>query len=250
MSTKSWYRFLPYLLDEYDVLLHDYLGQGKSSCEDEAYFIPSFCDHLGCILDGLRIPGIHLLGLSYGGFIALDFARLYQERLLTLTLSGILLSHEELFKRYQDLSLRFYRSGAMGFELYTYYMYEKIFGESFLRRAEPHVEKMRHNFHNHYKDRVHCLIRLTEAQNPFFAGLDHNLSGYQAIKTPTLILTGAEDRVILPQVQQKMGEILPNAHFELIEYAGHVVYLEQPETFFERLKWFMRARNYRGCSPG
>jgi hypothetical protein len=30
---------------------------------------------------------------------------------------------------YQDISLRFYRAGPEVFELYTHYMYEKIFGE-------------------------------------------------------------------------------------------------------------------------
>ena len=34
----------------------------------------------------------------YGGFIALDYGRLYQERCHTLTLSGILLSHERQFE--------------------------------------------------------------------------------------------------------------------------------------------------------
>ena len=29
MSTKAWYGFVPLLLDEYDVLLFDYPGQGE-----------------------------------------------------------------------------------------------------------------------------------------------------------------------------------------------------------------------------
>jgi hypothetical protein len=46
-------------------------------------------------------------------------------------LSGILLSHEKLFDIYQEISLRFYTVGAELFEVYTHYMYEKIFGEAF-----------------------------------------------------------------------------------------------------------------------
>ena len=36
---------------------------------------------------------------------------------------------------YEDISLRFYRSWPEVFELYTHYMYEKIFGESFVPRS-------------------------------------------------------------------------------------------------------------------
>ncbi|NIN72368.1 MAG: alpha/beta fold hydrolase, partial [Gemmatimonadetes bacterium] len=66
--------------------------QGDSSCPDEPHFVPDFCDYLTGILDHLGIERIHVMGISYGGFIALDYGRLYQERLHTLTLSGILLS--------------------------------------------------------------------------------------------------------------------------------------------------------------
>ena len=242
MSTESWQPFLPHVLDEYDVLLYDYLGQGQSSCEDEPYFIPSLCNYLRLILDSLEIKQIHLMGISYGGFVALDFARLYQERLNTLTLSGILLTHEMLFQMYQELSLRFYRSGPEGFDLYTHYMYEKIFGESFVTSASEHLAHMRENFHNRYKDRVHCLIRLTEAQNPFFEQLETNIKGYRRIKIPTLIMVGAEDRVILPPVQRKICDILPDTRFDMIPDAGHVVYLEKPKIFFEKLKSFMLVK--------
>ena len=241
MSTHSWKSFLPFLLEKHDVLLFDYLGQGRSSCEDEPYTIPSFGGHLRLILDTLNLGKIHLMGISYGGFVALDFARLYADRLHTLTLSGILLSHEVLFQLYQELSLRFYRGGSEGFDLYTHYMYEKIFGESFVRSIRDQLESMREKFHRRYEDRVHCLIRLTEAQIPFFAQLDANLEGYRRIAVPTLIIVGAEDRVILPEVQRKICSIVPNTQFKTIPDAGHVVYLEKPDTFFGELKRFITS---------
>ena len=46
MSTKAWYGFLPLLIAEYDVLLYDYLGQGKSSKPDEPYSITRIAQYL------------------------------------------------------------------------------------------------------------------------------------------------------------------------------------------------------------
>jgi len=241
MSTRSWYALLPQLRPDYDVLLWDYLGQGQSSCEDIPYSIPRFCDYLTMIVDTLNLDKFHLMGISYGGFVALDYGRLYQDRLRTLTVSGILLTHEELFQMYEEISLLFYRKKQI--ELYAYYLYEKIFGESFVRKVGPQLGVMRGKLIDRYTDRLYCLIRLTEAQDPFFAALDANLPGYRAIQTPTLIITGAEDRAIPPWVQRKLCGILPQTRFEMVEDSGHVVYLEKPEIFFSLLKQFLAAKS-------
>lgn len=243
MHTKAWYGFLPRLLPELDVILYDYPGQGTSSAADVPYYIPRIAAYLTRIVDTLEIRRFHLMGISYGGFVGLDYARLFQERLYTLTLSGILLSREVLFQMYQDISLRFYRGGPEIFELYTHYMYEKIFGESFVQAFRDQIEPMRQKFHDRCKDKMHCLIRLTEAQDPFFASLDEFGPQYRAIRTPALIMAGAEDRAIPPWVQEKLVGILPNARFERVEDSGHVVYLEKPNVFFGNLLKFTRAKS-------
>jgi 3-oxoadipate enol-lactonase len=242
MHTKAWYGFLPRLLPELDVILYDYPGQGLSSAEDVPYFIPRMAAYLTQIADELDVGRLHLMGISYGGFVALDFARQFQERLYTLTLSGILLSHETLFDMYQDLSLRFYRGSLEAFEIYTHYMYEKIFGETFARAFRDKLEPMRAKFQDRFADRRHVLVRLTEAQDPFFADLDANLPAYGAIRTPTLVMAGAEDRAIPPWVQRKLAGILPSVRFELVEDSGHVVYLEKPDLFFGNLLTLARTK--------
>jgi pimeloyl-ACP methyl ester carboxylesterase len=244
MHTRAWYPFLDDLRPQHDVLLYDYLGQGHSSSPDEPYSIPGFGDDLAAILDHLGIARVHVMGISYGGFIALDFGRLHQDRLLTQTLSGILLTRERQFEMYQDLSLRFYRGGPAAFELYTRYLYEKIFGEPFLRQTDPTaLEAMRQRFHERYRERVHCLVRLTEAQDPFFADLDANLPAYRRVRTPTLLLAGSQDRAIPLWQQRQICAILPDTRFEVLEGSGHVVYLEQRQRFFAILAAFLRARS-------
>lgn len=243
MHTKAWYGFVPLLADEFDVLLWDYLGQGNSSQEDVPYSIPRLCDALTTIVDALAIPRFHLMGISYGGFVGLEYARLYQERLLTLTVSGILLTHERLFQMYEDISLLFYRGSPEIFEMYTHYMYEKIFGEAFVLKVQDNLAVMRDRFYERFKDKRHCLIRLTEAQNRLFAALDGHLPGYRAIRTPTLIMAGAEDRAIPPWVQQKLTGILPHSRYEVVQDSGHCVYIEQPAVFFGNIKRFAKTRS-------
>src|SRR5512147_793329 len=71
MSTRAWYALLPRLAD-FDVLLFDYWGQGQSFSEDVPYSIPGFCHGLDKIADELQLARMHLMGISYGGFVGLD----------------------------------------------------------------------------------------------------------------------------------------------------------------------------------
>ncbi|MEO8379387.1 MAG: alpha/beta hydrolase [Acidobacteriota bacterium] len=246
MHTGAWYGFLSRLRPEFDVLLWDYPGQGRSSTEDVPYHLDRIAAYLEKILGAIGAKRIHLVGISYGGFVALEFARQFPSRLHTLVLSGIILSHETLFEMYEDLSLRFYRGGADAFELYTRYMYEKIFGEAFVTAAGPErLETMRQNFHARYRDRTAALIRLTEAQDPFFAALDARLPQYRAIDAPALVVAGDEDRVMAPKFQKKITDILPNSRFELVEDSGHVVYLEKTDRFFASILTLMREKRAR-----
>jgi pimeloyl-ACP methyl ester carboxylesterase len=244
MSTKSWLSFLPELTPAHDVLLFDYLGQGASDdAEVRGGAIPAFGDALAGILDTFGLDRLHAIGVSYGGFVAADFARLHGDRLHTLTLSGVLLMRETLFSMYQDLSLRFYRGGPELFDLYTRYLYEKIFGEAFVARVGEKLESMRGNFRDRYRDRIEALVRLTEAQDPFFASLEENAAGYAAIPCPVLVLAGAEDRAIPPSQQRKIASVIPHARYEEIEGSGHVVYLERPDLFWPRVRRFFASKN-------
>ena len=250
MLTRSWYRNVPNLYPDYDVLLYDYFGQGGSSQEDEPYYIDKFAAYLIGIMDHLGIDKIHPVGVSYGGFIAADLGRLFQDRLHTLTLSGILLTRETLFQLYQDISLMFYRDTDKAFEIYTYYLYEKTFGEPFaaLIYGET-MERTRQKFYERYVDRKYCLVRLTEAQNAFFENIDADPQAYRQINTPTLILTGEQDRAIPPWQQRKLLDILPNSRQIMLPGCGHLTYQERGDIFWPTVKRFFTTKSIEFAMP-
>jgi pimeloyl-ACP methyl ester carboxylesterase len=228
MSTKSWLSFLPELTGERDVLLYDYLGQGTSDDADVPDAISAFGDALAAILDAGGIARVHAIGVSYGGFVAAEFARRHPARAKSLTLSGILLTNEALFEMYQDVSLRFYAGGPPLFDLYTRYLYEKIFAEAFVARVGPKLESMRQAFHDRYAGRIESL--------------DGNAASFAAIPCPVLVLAGAEDRAIPTSQQRKIPGVIPHARYEEIPGAGHVVYLEKPDVFWPRVRRFLDGR--------
>ena len=243
MLTESWYSSVPRVYPDYDVLLFDYPGQGRSSSEDRPYFIPRLGQYLARVLDHLDIERVHSVGVSYGGFVAADFGRQFPDRLHTQTLSGILLSQELSFDLYQDISLSFYAGGPELFDLYTKYMYEKTFGERFLRSIGPKIDKLRKKFYDNYKDRTRALTRLTEAQDSFFAMLEQNESGYRAVRAPTLIIAGEHDRVVPLWMQQKLVDLYPESRLEVLADCAHLTYLERPDRFWPLLHELLETRS-------
>jgi pimeloyl-ACP methyl ester carboxylesterase len=61
------------------------------------------------------------------------------------------------------------------------------------------------------------------------------------IDKPTLILHGADDQLIPPAEAQAIGVAIPNARLQILPEAGHLLNLEQPETFNEAVRGFLSS---------
>ena len=59
------------------------------------------------------------------------------------------------------------------------------------------------------------------------------------IDRPTLLLWGAEDRIVTPAYGEGWRDAIPGARFEIIPRAGHFPHWEQPEAFVKRLSVFV-----------
>jgi len=60
------------------------------------------------------------------------------------------------------------------------------------------------------------------------------------ITAPTLIVSGTADRLTPAKYAAKLAEDIPNAQLGLIENAGHMVMLEQPEQVGQAVIKFLR----------
>jgi pimeloyl-ACP methyl ester carboxylesterase len=59
------------------------------------------------------------------------------------------------------------------------------------------------------------------------------------IRCPTVVVVGVADRVTPPAIAESMAAAIPGATFHLIEKAGHLVPLEQPQAMQEILSAFL-----------
>jgi 3-oxoadipate enol-lactonase len=52
-----------------------------------------------------------------------------------------------------------------------------------------------------------------------------------AIRAPTLVLCGEEDKVTPPELSRELAALIPGARLELVAAAGHLTNIEQPRAF-------------------
>jgi pimeloyl-ACP methyl ester carboxylesterase len=60
------------------------------------------------------------------------------------------------------------------------------------------------------------------------------------VDVPTLVLWGAEDRMVTPEYGRAYAAAIPNARFETVAAAGHFPHLEKPELFADRILAFVQ----------
>ncbi len=66
-----------------------------------------------------------------------------------------------------------------------------------------------------------------------------------AIRVPTLVLCGAEDRVTPPALSTALTRLIPGAQYDAIERAGHLSNLERPDAFNTLVRAFVRGVDSR-----
>lgn len=83
LDTRMWDEQFEFFGQQYQVIRYDLRGFGRSSLPDAPY---SHVDDLDSLLNHLQIQQAHLIGLSKGGAIALDYALIHPKRVASLVL--------------------------------------------------------------------------------------------------------------------------------------------------------------------
>ncbi|HRQ40998.1 MAG TPA: alpha/beta fold hydrolase [Chloroflexota bacterium] len=86
LDRRMWDEQLPAFTPAYQVIRYDLRGFGWSAVPSAERY--AHCEDLQALLDYLQVEQAHILGLSLGGGIAVDFAAAYPERTANLILAG------------------------------------------------------------------------------------------------------------------------------------------------------------------
>ena len=222
-NRSNWHDQLFEFGRDFHAAAWDARGYGGSDDYEGPLDFADFAHDLRRVLDHFGAPRAHLVGLSMGGMIALDFAERYGDRVATLTLCDSLpgFKHLSAAQRAEFIRLR---------------------EEPLLAGKEP-------------RDMAPAVARSLLGQNPRTGSYERLIESMSAlrkesyIKTitgtvnygrnfdlekiaiPTHIVVGDEDTLTPPATSRAMAQRIPGARLTIIEGAGHLSNIEQPEAF-------------------
>ena len=237
-SSYSWRKVMPDLADEYRVVALDLFGfgwterpeNGRPFTRDDQVEIV-----LG-VMDSLGIESAHIVGHSYGGAITMALAAEHPERVRSMVLVD---------------------SAAVDFPMIRRKWFARVglFNWIYVRGLALKPETVESAFHRAYYDESLITDELIRAYldrlrvegaarayrgltRPLPPNLEPREIRYENLAVPTLVLWGAQDEVVGPEVGRYHADLMPDCRFVAIEGAGHSPMEEKPIEFVEQLTMF------------
>ncbi|EON75289.1 Beta-ketoadipate enol-lactone hydrolase, putative [Lunatimonas lonarensis] len=223
-SSAIWYKQLRDFSKEYNVLLVDLRGHGRSKNVEYERFKKYTFDVIGDevieVLDHLSIDRTHFIGISLGTIIIREISERYPERVQSLILAGAVM---KLNTRGQLLMWM----GVLLKSLIPYLLLYKLFAFVIMPRKK-HRES-RYLFiaeaKKLYQKEFIRWFTLVSQVNPLLSFFRLN-----EVNIPTLYVMGAEDYMFLPTIS-RLVQNHPSAKLSVIPDCGHVVNVDKPVQF-------------------
>ncbi len=232
MNCMSWASFIPKITQFHRLLLVDFRDQGQSSTLQEGYRCDTHIPDLIEIMDHLKIERVHMMGVSYGGQVALAFSKAHQVRLHSLSLVTVMPYITPYLHAYGDSweTAAQYHNGSDFFSLAV----PPIYSDGFYAEKWDWLKERQKLFKEMLTPQwFEGFIRLSKSAKDF--DMQDWLS---QIQVPTLLISAEKDILTPHEQMKKMASLIPGAvHLEIPD-AGHAAFLEKPEAFLTALLGF------------
>lgn len=230
----TWPEFCARLAGHFDVIAPDHPGFGKSDDFPEADDITDLVYHYLDVLDGLGLESAHVVGGSFGGWIAAELAVHSPHRIRSLALlsaAGLRLPDHPV----TDLFLA---------------APEKIPGILFHNPPAPTASPGTTGAGEPDIDTIMAAYRDSTALArfswvPFLADpkLERRL---RRVTAPTLVVAPDDDRLIPVEHAKRYAERIPGARYAEVRDCGHAMYFEKPAEFAELVTAHIRQHSANG----
>ena len=232
-TTASWAPLCALASQHHRVILVDFRDQGRSSRLAPGYRAERHCADLLALFDHLGVAQVDLIGVSYGGHVAMTFARRHPARVRRLVLASITprpTAHlREVGAHWEDIARR--RDAELLLEACNTHVYARGFLERHGELLRARQEAVLHLLDDAWFE---AFLRLAASARDF----DHR-DDLAAIAAPTLLVCGTEDTLTPADHMFAMAEWMPDCTALAIPGGGHGVLLEQPRAVTAALLGFL-----------
>lgn len=210
----------------------DARGYGGSDDYKGPLDFRSYADDVVRVLDHFGTRRVHLVGLSMGGRIAMDFAARYSDRLLTLTLCD---THKGFGGFSEEKKKAFIASRK---EPLVNGKEPRDIAEPVARTLiGPNASPAAFGRLVDSMSRLHKESYIKSIEATVMMDVRTDLG---AIKVPTHVVNGGEDRLTTVAMAKEIADEIPGAVLTVIADAGHLVNIEKPDEFNTAVLGFLK----------
>jgi pimeloyl-ACP methyl ester carboxylesterase len=241
-SWQNWLEQLPVFAREHRVIAFDLPGFGASEMPREKITISGYGRFVEALLDELGVSSAAVVGNSMGGFIGIELAIRFPERVERL----VLVSAAGLSIQYLRNERALAVLGAIENRLSAYSGWLASRSDALARR--PVARRAIFGIVAHRPDRLPGPLVAEQVRGSgkpgFLPALDA-LTDYPIrdrlgeIACPTLIVWGADDKLVPARDADDFARLIPNARKVVWPDTGHVAMLERPAAFNSLLQAFL-----------
>ncbi|WP_105482300.1 alpha/beta fold hydrolase [Abditibacterium utsteinense] len=234
LSSAMWQVQIDEFSKDFEVFAPDFRGIGQTSGFDAKPSIQTLASDLAIWLEEMDVyAAINLCGLSMGGYVALEFARQFPEKLRGLIFCDTRADADTIEAKKARNEMQAFAKENNGRAI-AQKMLPKLLGETTLRENPRIPQKIKEIAAPNSGENLSKLIAAMRDRRDSTEFLPE-------IKVPTLVLGGREDAVSSPEFMTEMAAKIPNAKHVVIEGAGHLSNLEKPQEFNAAIRDFLNS---------
>jgi len=238
---RMWNPQLAELARHYRVIRYDMRGYGRSSLPVEGQeFLHA--DDLHRLLQALHIAKAHLVGLSLGGFVAVDFMALHPEATRSVvSCSGSIYSRPGPEQPITEAEIARRRTEIAQLQAAGLEAYKEKWLASLLQASEPQqansgplLRQMVHDWSMWQPLHVEPRVLLGTSLVPRLRA--------HPVRVPLLLLAGERESAARTHDNEVLQALVPGAQTAVLPHAGHVANLDNPAAFTQAVLQFLAGR--------
>ncbi|HSS57970.1 MAG TPA: alpha/beta hydrolase [Solirubrobacteraceae bacterium] len=241
-SWQNWLEQLPVFAREHRVIAFDLPGFGESEMPREKITISGYGRFVKAVLDELGASSAAVVGNSMGGFIGIELAIRFPQRVERLALVSAAGLSVEYLRNERALSVL----STLDARLSAYSGWLASRSDALARR--PGARRMIFGIVAHRPDLLPGPLVAEQVRGsgkPGFVPALDALTDYPIrdrlgeIACPTLIVWGSGDKLVPARDADEFARLIPNSRKVIWPETGHVAMLERPAAFNALLEAFL-----------
>jgi aminoacrylate hydrolase len=213
------------------VVLPDHRGTGQTTRAAGGYTIAQHAADMAALIEHLGIGPAHIVGSSTGGAIAQLMALDHAREVRSVTMASSFARPDAVMRRQFAVRRKLVADGDMqtAYSCAALFLFSPRYASKNPQRVSAWVER---------------LAALPAEPEIAVKRIDMIMAhdAYARlgdIRRPVLVVCGGDDFCTPPHMSEEIADAIPGAELKILPGAGHFVYIEQEQGFFDTVQAFV-----------